>query len=271
MQRIDHAHLGARRAACDNQRQDREFIHFPIAQCIKLRGSHDHRLGHLLANPLHPPRQDPHLDGNRLGRLGVIPRQHVHRNARLVTLPHRGLGLRPRGVIESDQSEEGHIPLHLLALHPLDPIDLSSGECENTQAHPREPLHLFPDLLFDMVIHLPLAIHPDKPGTNPQHALNSPFHHHHHPIFTIPFFTPFLTLATTCTMVIEPHNNTHPLNLTIKRKLSHLFPFRLLPGSQRQAVEMEPARKDLQGDFRGVTPRVPLEGGGLLEEGCEVC
>lgn len=152
MQGLDHADLGARRAAGNDERQHRQLVDFVVAQAVELGRGHDHGVSHVAGHALHLRGKDADLDGYGLGGLGVVTSQHVHRDTGLVALMHGDGGLGPRWIVQTDQAAEHEIRLdrgavHLVALYRLSGGVGLAGHSKHAQAHAGEGGHVLENLL----------------------------------------------------------------------------------------------------------------------------
>lgn len=156
VKRLDHADLGVRCAARDDEGKHRELVDLVVREAVELGGRHDHGVDGLLAHRVDLAREDADLEGDGASGGGVVAREHVDLDAGAVALAHGPLGLGARRVVQADEAEQGHALLELgavvVAVRGRRAGERLGGEGEDAKALLGERLDVGEDLLLRLVV-----------------------------------------------------------------------------------------------------------------------
>ena len=159
MKSIDHAHLGLRSTACNDQRQSWKCINLLISEFVKLAGSHDHGVCDISCHSAEISRQDSHLLCNCFGSARVIASDHVDNYTSFIAGLDRAGCLWTRGIIQANQSQEAQIMLCILTFQvgifeqPCLISVRSMGQSQYSKSQLGEFLHVLEDLVAVVVGH----------------------------------------------------------------------------------------------------------------------
>lgn len=222
-----------------------------VGQAIELTGSHNHCLGHIATDPLHPLGQDTNLDRDRLRGLGMVASQHMHGDAGFVALADRGRGLGARRVVQPNQTAKCEIlldcrPLLVVAVLGDLQVDLAAGQGKYAQAKPSKHFHVARDQLAKLVRHRKVGFAlAAVPAVVPRARSND-------------LLDGALGESELLSRRVAPHHDAHALDVAVEGIFGHLGPLGPVALGEGQSVPREAAGEDLDGDLGRVAAGMPL-------------
>ncbi|TFB02685.1 hypothetical protein CCMA1212_005469 [Trichoderma ghanense] len=106
---LDHARLGVRGAAGDDERELFQGVNLGVGHLVELCRFDDDGRGHVLGQDVEVSGDDADFFGDGLGRLRVVAREHVDFDACLRALADGRLGLPTRRIVDAGEADEDEV------------------------------------------------------------------------------------------------------------------------------------------------------------------
>lgn len=147
MERVKHAKLGSRAASSEHEWQSVHLVQSLFGELVKVLSGHDSRVAGRVRD-VRADDADFACDGG--GGLEMVTSEHVHSDARSLTLLDGASRLHARRVVQADQSSESEIAFHKLAVLSVllvGHVQVAVAKRKHTQTFRRHSVCLCEDAL----------------------------------------------------------------------------------------------------------------------------